>query len=69
MIYGQKLIPDPPLLAAGGVGGPCVMLLDAAQKRYRFIKGDAITPNDESEIYKQVFSRYKGVDGQVDCIP
>ena len=50
----SKLIPDPPLLAAGGVGGPCVMLLVTPLRNALTI---AATDNvaTTSEIYKQVF--------------
>ena len=50
----SKLIPDPPLLAAGGVGGPCVMLLVTPLRNALTI---AATNNvaTTNEIYKQVF--------------
>ena len=50
----SKLIPDPPLLAAGGVGGPCVMLLVTPLRNALTIAA-ANNVATTSEIYKQVF--------------
>ena len=50
----SKLMPDPPLLVAGGVGGPCVMLLVTPLRNALTI---AATNNKASagEIYGKVF--------------